>query len=187
MLGPRIRSKVTELGRRLNSGHGPFIRPDADWFRFLDIFACFVLQVPGAAPILLTVEREGANVKQIYRNMEEVLRRIDASSGVEEMLRETLRGIVGGWADEYGIASGRLYREAEDAYELIESVGEYGDAITGKTIPKNYPLLEQLESERVVTITPETPGFDPDFEAQFSDFDNPSHYNIQVFKAQETP
>lgn len=131
-----------------------------------------MLQVPGAAPILLTVEREGANVKQIYRNMEEVLRRIDASSGVEEMLRETLRGIVGGWADEYGIASGRLYREAEDAYELIESVGEYGEAITGKTVPKNYPLLQELETERVVTITPETPGFDPDFEAQFSHFDN---------------
>ncbi|MBU0742923.1 PP2C family protein-serine/threonine phosphatase [bacterium] len=110
--------------------------------------------------------------KKIYRNMEEILRRIDASGGVEEMLREILRRIVGVWADDYGIESGRLYREGEDEYELIESVGEYGDAITGKTVPKSYALLRELERQRAVRITPETPGYDPDFEAQFSHFDN---------------
>jgi serine phosphatase RsbU (regulator of sigma subunit) len=109
--------------------------------------------------------------KQIYRNMEDVLRRIDASSGAEDMLREILREIVENWS-ESGIESGRLYREGDGEYTLISSVGEFGDAITGKTVSKAYPLMRELVRERIVMITPETPGFDPDLEAQFSEFDN---------------
>ncbi len=110
-------------------------------------------------------------VKQFYRNMEQVLRRIDDASGTEEMLSETLREIVGCCAEDYGIESGRLYREGEDEYTLIESVGEFGAAITGKTVPKDYPLLRELERERIVMITPDTPGFDPDIEKQFTLYD----------------
>jgi len=109
--------------------------------------------------------------KQIYRNMEDVLRRIDASGGDEDMMREILREIVCNWT-ESGIESGRLYREGEGEYTLIDSVGEFGDAITGKTVAKTYPLMRELERERIVMITPDTPGFDPDLEAQFSHFDN---------------
>ena len=110
-------------------------------------------------------------VKKFYRNMEEVLQYIDASSGTEEMLCETLREIVGCCADEYGIESGRFYREGEDEFTLIESVGEFGAAIRGKTVPKDYPLLHELQRERLVMITPDTPGFDTDIEAQFSHYD----------------
>ncbi len=109
-------------------------------------------------------------VKKIYRNMEDVLRRIDSSSGAEDMMREILREIVENWT-ESGIESGRLYREGEGEYTLIDSVGEFGDTITGKTVSKSYPLMRELVQERIVMITPETPGFDPDLEAQFSHFD----------------
>lgn len=111
-------------------------------------------------------------IKKIYRAMEDVLRRISASGDAETMLREIMHEIVGDWAEDYGIASGRLYRETETAYELIESVGEYGDSITGLTVPKSYPLLDELARERVVLITPATPGYDSNLEAQFSHFDN---------------
>ncbi len=109
--------------------------------------------------------------KKIYRNMEDVLQRIDASGSDEDMLREIMREIVENWT-ESGIESGRLYREGEGEYTLIASVGEFGDAITGKTVAKSYPLMRELEQERIVMITPDTPGFDPDLEAQFSHFNN---------------
>ena len=109
--------------------------------------------------------------KLFYRNMEKVLRRIDDASGAEEMLREILREIVGCCAEDYGIESGRLYREDEQVFTLIESVGEFGPAITGKTVPKDYPLLLDLQRERLAMITPETPGFDPELEHQFTLYD----------------
>jgi sigma-B regulation protein RsbU (phosphoserine phosphatase) len=129
------------------------------------------LQVPGAAPILWAADWEVDMVKQIYRDMEEILRRIDDAGDTEAMLRETLREIVTSCADEYGIESGRLYREDEDVFTLIESVGEFGAAITGKTVPKDYPLLKSLRRERLALITPDTPGFDPELESQFTEHD----------------
>ncbi len=109
--------------------------------------------------------------KQIYRTMEEVLKRIDASVGAEDMMREILREIVENWT-EAGIVSGRLYREDDEAYVLIHSVGEFGEAITGKTVVKSYPPMRALERERIAMTTPETPGFDPEVETQFSEYDN---------------
>ncbi len=109
--------------------------------------------------------------KQIYRTMEEVLRRIDDANSVEDTMRLILQEIVENWPQSV-IVSGRVYRESEDGYTLIHSVGEFGDAITGKTIAKGYPLIRVLEHERIAMITPQTPGFDPDLEAQLSEFDN---------------
>ena len=68
--------------------------------------------------------------KKFYRNIEDVLRGIDASRSAEDMLRETLRQIVAVCAEQYGSESGRLYREQDDQFTLIESVGEYGESIT---------------------------------------------------------
>jgi len=106
--------------------------------------------------------------KKFYRSIENVLRRIDDARGAEPMLRETLREIVGCCSEEYGIESGRLYRERAGDYVLIESVGEYGDEIIGKTVPKGYPILRDMADRRLVMITPDTPGFDPDVEQQFT-------------------
>jgi len=106
--------------------------------------------------------------KRFYRNIENVLRQIDDARGAEPMLRETLLEIVGCCAEEYGIESGRLYRERAGDYVLIESIGEYGDEIIGKTVPKDYPIIQEMADRRLVMITPETPGFDPDVEQQFT-------------------
>lgn len=109
--------------------------------------------------------------KKFYRNIEQLLRQIDIAAGTEEMLRATVRGIVESCAEPYGIESGRLYRERAADFILIESMGEYGAAITGKTVPKSYPMIAALERERLVLITPDTPGFDPAIEQQFTHLD----------------
>ena len=110
--------------------------------------------------------------KKFFRDIEQLLRHIDDASGSEEMLRVILRRLVETYADSYGIASGRLYRERSHDYELIESIGEYGDAISGKRVDKSYPIVREIERRRLVEISPDTPGFDPDVEAQFTHLDN---------------
>ncbi len=119
--------------------------------------------------------------KKFYRNIEDVLRRIDASRSAEDMLRETLREIVAVCAEQYGIESGRLYREQDDRFTLIESVGEYGESITGLTVPRDYPVITELLQHRLVMISPESPGFDPEIEYRFS------HFNYAAVLVGETP
>ncbi len=108
--------------------------------------------------------------KKFYRHIERLLRHIDASTSTEEMLRRTVRGIVD-TGTAWGIESGRLYREQERDYLLIESIGEFGARIVGKTVSKDYPVVRALEREQIVMISSDYPGFDPELESQFSHLD----------------
>ncbi|MBK9302326.1 MAG: PP2C family protein-serine/threonine phosphatase [bacterium] len=119
--------------------------------------------------------------KKFYRNIEDVLRGIDASRSAEDMLRETLRQIVAVCAEQYGIESGRLYREQDDQFTLIESVGEYGESITGLTVSRDYPVVQDLLQRRLVMISPDSPGFDPEIEYRFS------HFNYAAVLVGEAP
>jgi sigma-B regulation protein RsbU (phosphoserine phosphatase) len=109
--------------------------------------------------------------KKLYRDIEKLLRQIDNSTGTEDMLRMTVRRIVETCAQVYGIESGRLYREQPHEYLLIESIGGHGSRIVGKTVSKDYPVVQTLEREFVVMISRDYPGFDPELEAQFSTLD----------------
>jgi sigma-B regulation protein RsbU (phosphoserine phosphatase) len=110
--------------------------------------------------------------KKFYRSVEEIFRQIDDGDDTEQTLRQILHRLVEDSADEYGIESGRLYRERTDDFLLIESVGEYGESIEGKTVSKSYAVLDQLRTARVLTIGPDAPGYDPATEDQFSRFDS---------------
>jgi len=109
--------------------------------------------------------------KKFYRDIEGLLREIDSSSSNAQMLRTTLERIVESCSEEYGIESGRLYRERPTVFELIASVGEYGESITGKKVPKEYPIIDALQRERFLMISEDTPGFDPQIEHQFTHLD----------------
>ncbi len=110
--------------------------------------------------------------KKFYRSIEQLLRQIDASQGTEEMLRTIVRRLVEAYAEPYGIASGRLYRERAADYVLIESIGEFGASIAGKTVPRSYPIVRQIEKERLVQVSSRSHGFDPDLESQFTHLEN---------------
>jgi sigma-B regulation protein RsbU (phosphoserine phosphatase) len=110
-------------------------------------------------------------IKRLYRDIEAILRRIDASLGAEDMLRATLDAIIESCTEEDGLELGRLYRDQGGSFELIASVGEYGEAILGKTVPRDYPVIKELEIEQLVMINAQTPGFDPAIESQFTHHD----------------
>lgn len=110
--------------------------------------------------------------KRLYRTVENLLDRIDNSAGDENMLVEILQLLVReGEARDFGVVSGRLYREEKSEYRLIESIGELGAAIAGKTVSKNYQVVKDIERRRLWIISPQTPGVDPEVEAQFSGVD----------------
>ena len=110
--------------------------------------------------------------KKIYRDVEDILSHIDDDADAEQTLRQILHRLVEDSADEYGIESGRLYRERVDDYVLIESVGGYGDTIEGKTVAKSYAVIQRLAQERILRVGPGAPGYDPDTEHQFSPHDS---------------
>lgn len=111
--------------------------------------------------------------KRLYRTVESLLDRIDNSAGDEKMLVEILHLLVQGKeARTFGVVSGRLYREESQEYRLIESIGEHGAAIAGKTVSKSYQVVRDIERRRLWIISPDSPGFDPEVEAQFSEQDS---------------
>jgi serine phosphatase RsbU (regulator of sigma subunit) len=111
--------------------------------------------------------------KKFYRTLEHLLRDIDASTGDEEMLHTVVQRLVlSETAQFFGIASGRVYRERALDFVLIESVGEYGEAIEGKTVHKDYALIQHLLQHRLWVFRPGTPGYDAALEAQFSHLSN---------------
>jgi phosphoserine phosphatase RsbU/P len=111
--------------------------------------------------------------KKFYRTLEHLLRDIDASSGDEQMLHTVVQLLVSSEAAQlFGIASGRVYRERALDFVLIESVGEYGEAIEGKTVSKDYALIQHLLQHRLWVFRPDTPGYDAALEAQFSHLSN---------------
>ena len=111
--------------------------------------------------------------KKFYRALEHLLRDIDASAGDEAMLRTVVGHLVGSEEGEvFGIASGRLYRERSLDFVLIESIGEYGQAIEGLSIPKAYASIQHLLERRLWITRPDSPGYDPELESQLSHLNN---------------
>lgn len=110
--------------------------------------------------------------KHLYRTVEDLLERIDNSSGDEKMLVDILELLVNSPdTRNLGVVSGRLYREEQREYRLIESIGEHGAAIAGKTVSKSYQVVQDIEQRRLWVISPDSPGFDPELEAQFTGLD----------------
>jgi serine phosphatase RsbU (regulator of sigma subunit) len=111
--------------------------------------------------------------KKFYRTIEDLLRKIDDSAGDEAMLLAIMRQLVESeGARIYGIASGRLYRERAQDFLLIASIGEFGDAIEGKTVGKDYEVIRHLLEHRLWVTSPTSPGYDPHLESQFTHLDS---------------
>jgi sigma-B regulation protein RsbU (phosphoserine phosphatase) len=111
--------------------------------------------------------------KKFYRALERLLHNIDTSTGDERMLSSVVKLLVSPEnAQLFGIASGRVYRERALDFVLIESVGEYGEAIEGKTVQKDYALVRHLLEHRLWIFRPDSPGYDATLEAQFSQMNN---------------
>lgn len=111
--------------------------------------------------------------KKLYRTVDALLEKIDHSAGDEKALSDILHALVDSTdMSGYGVVSGRLYRERERDYLLIESIGEHGPSIAGKAVDRDYQVVRDIERRRVWVISPETPGWDADVELQFSDTDS---------------
>ena len=114
--------------------------------------------------------------KKLYRTVENLLDRIDHSRGDEQMLVDLLHLLVESDATTgYGVVSGRLYRERDNDYLLIKSIGGLGPEIVGRTVSKTYRPVRDIEQHRLWMISPDSPGFDPELEAQFNDMDAGLH------------
>ncbi len=111
--------------------------------------------------------------KHLYRTVESLLERIDHSAGDEKMLLDILHLLVESHdMAALGVASGRLYREEEHDYLLIKSISGHGSQIAGKTVSKEYRVVKDIQHRRLWIISPESPGWDADLEAEFSDLDS---------------
>jgi len=110
--------------------------------------------------------------KKLFRTVEKILAQIEYSGGREQALFDILHLLVeNDDTASWGVVSGRLYKERENDYKLVKSISGHGPGIIGKTISKNYQIIKDIQQHRLWVISPDSPGFDPELEAQFSDMD----------------
>lgn len=111
--------------------------------------------------------------KKLFRTIENLLAQVDNSGGSEQSLINILHLLVeNDDTASWGVVSGRLYKERENDFKLIKSISGLGPEITGKTVSKEYQVVKDIQQHRLWIISPESPGFDPEFEAQFSEMDS---------------
>lgn len=122
---------------------------------------------PVPAPAVI---RPGGTVqKKLYRTLSALLDTIDHSEGDEQTLVDILHALVENPdVAAFGVSSGRLYRERARDYVLIESIGEHGQEAAGRTVSKDYQVVKDIERHRLWIVSPDSPGFDPEVESQFS-------------------
>ncbi len=111
--------------------------------------------------------------KKLFRTIENLLDEVDNSGGNEQSLINILHVLVESEdTASWGVVSGRLYKERENDFKLIKSISGLGPEITGKTVSKDYQVVKDIQHHRLWIVSPESPGFDPEFEAQFSEMDS---------------
>ena len=111
--------------------------------------------------------------KKLFRTIENLLDQVDNSGGNEQALINILHLLVeNDDTASWGVVSGRLYKERENDFKLIKSISGHGPGIIGKTVSKEYQVVRDIQHHRLWIISPESPGFDPEFEAQFSEMDS---------------
>lgn len=106
--------------------------------------------------------------RQTFRTLENALASIERSAAGTRTLSGILDAIILGPGPSLGLVGGRLYRHDPDqqVYVLEAMSGEHGDAQLGFTVRDDYAAIEQVESEGLVVMEPDDPGFDPTIEGQ---------------------
>lgn len=108
--------------------------------------------------------------KKLYRTIERMLEEVDHSAGGEQALIHILQVLVESHdTASWGVVSGRLFKERENDFKLIKSISGLGPEILGKTISKEYVVVQNIMERRLWIITPDSPGYDAYLEEQFSD------------------
>jgi sigma-B regulation protein RsbU (phosphoserine phosphatase) len=110
-------------------------------------------------------ESRAADYRQLLRQVEQVVREIEASPEVGTTIHTLAAAIITRFRDALGIFGGRLYRLADDGYELVATFPE-PRPITGLKVPVSYAPIEALLQTGVVYMTRDDSRLDRELEAR---------------------
>jgi sigma-B regulation protein RsbU (phosphoserine phosphatase) len=102
--------------------------------------------------------------KNFYRELDQLLGRIDHTQGFETMLTELLEQVTVSFADLIGLDSARLYRDEGEGYVVLRSFGAKGSRILGFKVEKGYAVLRDIPPDQVAYFPPGDPRLDPALE-----------------------
>jgi sigma-B regulation protein RsbU (phosphoserine phosphatase) len=98
--------------------------------------------------------------KYFYRKLDSLLHEIQSGTATQEWFEWLVREILRGFADELGIASGRLYREERVGFKLERQFQSFDPGVEGLTLPYDYPPLVAALAHGVCVIDPSFEGQD---------------------------
>jgi len=104
--------------------------------------------------------------KNLFRKIEKTLATIEKSENVTVTITNLARAIVENFEQELGISGGRLYRQNDGLFELVELFGRVKHVQRGLTVPKDYPPIVTAMEEGIVLMDQDDTGIDRRFERE---------------------
>ncbi len=102
--------------------------------------------------------------KSLFRRVERTLSTIERGEDILATIQNVAEYMVTNFREDLGIIGGRLYKRADDGYELV---GSFGAATPppGTIVPHSYAPIEAAIDSGLVVMDRAAPGLDPELEA----------------------
>ena len=104
--------------------------------------------------------------KILFRKIEKTLETIERSEEPSKTIVTLVRTIVDNFESELGISGGRLYRQNDGSFDLVETFGRAKPVEGGFSVPRDYFPIAVAMEEGIVLMDESTPGYDARYERE---------------------
>lgn len=102
--------------------------------------------------------------KSLFRKVERTLSAIERGEDILATIHNVAAYMVNNFREDLGIIGGRLYRRADEGYELVGSFGSASPP-PGTIVPPGYAPIDAAIDSGLVVMDRTAPGLDPQLEA----------------------
>jgi sigma-B regulation protein RsbU (phosphoserine phosphatase) len=106
-----------------------------------------------------------ADYRELMKKVESFVETLDRSDNPDDAIHKAADGILAEFHDELGLGGGRIYkREDDENYLLLATFGHAKQLPQGIRLPRSYPPIDRLLTERTLFMSRRDPGADPSLE-----------------------
>ena len=104
--------------------------------------------------------------KSLFRRVEKTLDTIEHGQDILATIRNVAEYMTANFRHDLGILGGRIYKLADQAYELVQVFGTAAPVTPGVQVPVSYAAIEALLDSGLVVMSRNAPELDPAIEAR---------------------
>ncbi len=108
----------------------------------------------------------GSTPKSLFRRVERTLDTIEHGETSLGTIVNVAEYMTANFRDDLGLTGGRIYRLADEDYELVATFGSVERSVIGNRVAKHYLAVEAVLDSGLVVMDRNAPGLDQEIESQ---------------------